>query len=67
MLSQVAGTPPVLLACPAPQGGSQLFELHTVCRSDGRGVKGLQLRIFQTVGHIVVDTSSGLSTREVHE
>lgn len=67
MLSRMAGTPLVLLARTAPQGGSQLFELYTVCRSDGGGVKGLQLCIVQTVGHIVVETLCGLSTREVHE
>jgi len=67
MLSQMAGTPLVLLACTAPQGGSQLFKLYTVCRSDGCRVKGLQLFILQTVGHNMVETSCGLSTREVHE
>lgn len=55
MLSWLAGAPLVLLAHRAE--GSQLCAASAVCRSEGRGVEGLQLFILQAVGHAVVETS----------
>lgn len=61
-------------------GKHLLFCLHTlhhtgevsslpahICRSDWQGVRSLQLFIFQTVGHMMVETSCRLYTCEIHE
>lgn len=60
--------------------GRDTFCLHTlhhtglvssstahVCRSDWQGVRGLQLFIFETVSHIMVETLCRFYTHEVHE